>query len=66
MPEKNTTVNVNGVVENKLKLAAEAFAVKVFENKEVFEDYPHVLEAAVSVYEHSIESKPLTPIQNFN
>lgn len=66
MAEKNVTVNVNEVVEDKLKLAAEAFAIKVFENPDIYKEYPGVLNAAVSIYEHSLENRMLTPIQNFN
>lgn len=54
------------MVEDKLKLAAEAFAIKVFENPDIYKEYPDVLDAAVSIYEHSLENRMLTPIQNFN
>ena len=66
MAVKNVTVNVNEVVEDKLKLAAEAFAIKVFENLDIYKEHPGVLNAAVSIYEHSLENGTLTPIQNFN
>ena len=63
---KNVTVDVNGVVGDKLKLTAEAFAIKVFENLDTVMEYPDALYVALAIYEHSIESEPLTPIQNFN
>ena len=55
MLEKNVTVNVNGVVEDKLKLAAEAFAIKVFENSDLFVGDAYVIEAAVEIYKCSID-----------
>ena len=66
MPEKNVTVNVNGVVEDKLKLAAEAFAIKVFENPDLFVGDAYVFEAAVEIYKCSTDNNSLTPFQNFN
>ena len=66
MAEKNVTVNVNGVVEDKLKLAAEAFAIKVFENPDLFVGDAYVFEAAVEIYKCSTDNNSLTPIQNYN
>lgn len=65
MAEKNVTVNVNGVVEDKLKLAAEAFAIKVFENPDLFVGDAYVFEVAVEIYKCSIDNNSLTPIRNF-
>ncbi|MBR8674069.1 hypothetical protein GRR92_06240 [Lactococcus lactis subsp. lactis] len=66
MAGKNVTVNINEVVEDKLKLAAEAFAIKVFENPDLFVGDAYVFEAAVEIYKCSIDNNSLTPIQNFN
>ena len=66
MAETNITVNLNNVVEDKLKLAAEAFAIKVFENPDLFVGDAYVFEAAVAIYEHSKTNELLTPIQNYN
>ncbi len=63
---KRTNAPMKPVVEDKLKLAAEAFAIKVFENPDIYKEHPGVLNAAVSIYEHSLENGTLTPIQNFN
>lgn len=66
MPETNITVNVNGVVGNELKLAAESFAIKIFNNPEIGNKIPGALEAAVQILSNLNDNKKLTPIQNFN
>ena len=66
MSEANVIVNVNGIVEDELKLAAESFATKVFKEPALFAEYAHIFEAAVEIYKRSIDNKLSTPIQNFN
>ncbi|KKW72759.1 hypothetical protein VN96_1214 [Lactococcus cremoris] len=66
MPETNITVNVNGVVGNELKLAAESFAIKIFNNPEIGNEITGALEAAVQILSNLNDNKKLTPIQNFN
>ncbi|MCT0442536.1 hypothetical protein [Lactococcus lactis] len=66
MAGKNVTVNINEVVEDKLKLAAESFAIKIFNNPEIGNKIPGALEAAVQILSNLNDNKKLTPIQNFN